>query len=364
VKLGQRFSALAARLIEATLSGYGQRIDYSDYPYFDNNYWVFSRDQDSVLEFLDRGLQKIFAATPGYLLMAGGDTFVCQLPEYKYLRKQPGDLENLKTNLQVSLQFYNHLKAASNKRSSLNNQFEEVAIPSHCPACGGEWSQSNTGENDLKCPYCGHTRFISTSTTEAWKAAPPIPSAVPSEAETPEYMNKMSKGSRLLQSGCLLIFGLVWILISTFIIGSIALDFIQDFRVNSLLISEGVQTQAKITDLTVDHDSEDGNTYYVSYQYQVPVNGDFTTHRGRQTVSSDLYATLENGGKIEIVYAVFQPFVSDIKANLTPNPYIQIFRFFCLIGIGILFLLIGVAVTAGGLAGYWGKNREARLEQG
>jgi hypothetical protein len=356
LKLGQKLSALATRLVDAGLSGHGQRIDFSNQPAFDDRYWVFSSEQDAVLAFLDNRLLRAFVASPGYNLVAGGDTFVCNLPEYKYLKQQPGDLELLKSKINVGLQLYNYLKAASGNYASETKHFEASRLPSHCPACGGDWAESGEEGSNFVCQYCGHT--LSISTPEPWKAAPSTKSHTPTNVKTPEFIQKMSTGSRILQSGCLLIFGIVWVLISTFVIVLIAVDFYQNYKVTQLLINEGVGTRAMITKLTVDYDSEDGNTYYVSYQYQIPIKGDFAPYSGRQTVSSDLYAILEKGGKVDILYAASQPSISDIEANVERNPYAQIFRFFCFIGLGVLLLLVGLVVTIGGLVGYWGKNKD------
>jgi hypothetical protein len=356
IKLSQKLTGLATRLIEATSFMYGQRIDFSDHPTFDGLYWVFSRDQDAVVDFLDCNLISFLAATPGYQLLAGGDTLVCSLPEYRYFRKQPGDLDMLQTNLKVSLKFYNQFKVASIKDKSIIIHLEDSALPSHCPACGGEWSDSRINDKDLSCRYCGHS--LSISAPEPWKAAPSTRSYAAEDVKTPEFLNKMSTGSRILQSGCLLIFGIVWVLLSTFAIVLIAVEFYQDYKITQILSSEGVQTRATITNLTVDHDSEDGYTYYVSYQYQVPTKGDLAPYSGRQSVSSSIFATLEKGGKVDIVYAASQPSVSDIEANLQSNPLSKFISFLCFIGMGFLFLLVGLIVTIGGLIGYWRKNKQ------
>jgi hypothetical protein len=143
-------------------------------------------------------------------------------------------------------------------------------------------------------------------------------------------------------AGCFtVVFGIIWILISTAftVIGSGFL--IQEQQEYDLLMREGQTVQGMVTTLAI-NEGDDSTDYDVYYRYPVTANDRQRAYNGYQNISKDLYETLRVGQTVDVVYAASQPQVSKLKDDLSP-PLVWVFFLVILFGVGFdafgLFLL-------------------------
>jgi len=165
-----------------------------------------------------------------------------------------------------------------------------------------------------------------------------------------------NKGGRLYQKtqnrpkpkGCSSVFyiafigvalaGIIWMLVGVF----------QDYQKYLLLTREGVPTPGIITNKGVEIHRRPGwhrpSTYYVVYEYTAPVQGKFTKFEIKRRISSFVYSNYKIGQKVEVIYAVASPDVSDIKKELGPPSAWGILFF---LGLGVFIIYIGLKQLLG-----------------
>lgn len=87
-----------------------------------------------------------------------------------------------------------------------------------------------------------------------------------------------------------------------------------------LLESEGVTTRATITDTHISEDDDGDETYYVTYTFeaQSPDAGSQQVKR-KESVPYEVFTQVEEGGRIDVIYAGSDPKVARIMAHYEPG---------------------------------------------
>jgi len=90
----------------------------------------------------------------------------------------------------------------------------------------------------------------------------------------------------------------------------------RNIRTAELLRREGVVTRATVVDLEIIGGGEDGDTYHVTYSFvSRPGRAEEREVTIRDGVSRDVYKQLEQGGRVEVIYAPSDPEVVRITAD-------------------------------------------------
>jgi hypothetical protein len=135
-----------------------------------------------------------------------------------------------------------------------------------------------------------------------------------------------------------LLFGLGWTAFSLiFVIVPIAV-FITEWQTSNLLRTTGVTTEAVVISRRIDEDS-DGDTYYVTYRYWVPIKGDRTQLTYEESVSEDTYQELSPESRVLVRYSATDPEVVRLEGQ---SRAFETILLICFALFGGLFVLIGV----------------------
>jgi len=87
-------------------------------------------------------------------------------------------------------------------------------------------------------------------------------------------------------------------------------------RTARLLESEGVVVTANVTARSISEDDDGDETYYVSYAFVTPAD---QTVKRKESVPYRVFAQVEEGGQIDVIYAHSYPRVARLMANYTPG---------------------------------------------
>jgi hypothetical protein len=138
--------------------------------------------------------------------------------------------------------------------------------------------------------------------------------------------------------GCDLIFGLGWTGFSLiFVIVPIAV-FVAEWQTSNLLRTSGVTTEAVVISRRIDEDSE-GDTYYVTYRYRVPIKGDQMQLTHEESVDHDTYQELSPESRVLVRYSATNPEVVRLEGR---SRTFEAILLTCFMLFGGLFVLIGV----------------------
>jgi hypothetical protein len=138
--------------------------------------------------------------------------------------------------------------------------------------------------------------------------------------------------------GCELLFGLGWTAFSLlFVIVPIAV-FITEWQTANLLRTTGVTTEAVVISRRIDEDS-DGDTYYVTYRYRVPIKGDQMPLTHEESVNHDMYQALSPESRVLVRYSATNPEVVRLEGR---SRTFEAVLLTCFMLFGGLFVLIGV----------------------
>lgn len=184
-----------------------------------------------------------------------------------------------------------------------------------CSACGAALPPGQE-----RCVYCG--------TLQAEPKAAPI-AGLPI---VPNHPIHIPPGPRLVEylkrgSGCLgLPFGLGFLVFAgIFTCLALGSYFTQKARYDRLS-REGQPIQAQVTAKDMDEDSE-GDTYYITYRYTAPLQGQPQKFTQRQSVSRETYEQTPDKGSLRVIYARSDPDVAVIASELAPPSRVFVFLF-------------------------------------
>jgi hypothetical protein len=94
----------------------------------------------------------------------------------------------------------------------------------------------------------------------------------------------------------------------------------ENIRQTELLQAEGIVTRATVVGLDVEEDDEGDETYYVTYTFvSRPDRPEEREVTRRESVSYAVYSRLEQGGRIEVIYAPSEPKVARVTADYVPG---------------------------------------------
>lgn len=139
------------------------------------------------------------------------------------------------------------------------------------------------------------------------------------------------------EGGCGLLFGLGWTGFSLiFVIIPIAI-FIAEWQTANLLRTTGVTTEAVVVSRRIDEDSE-GDTYYVTYRYWVPIKGDQMALTHEESVGHDRYQELPLESTLPVRYSATDPTLVRLEGR---SRTLEIVLLSCMLLMGALFVAIG-----------------------
>jgi len=142
------------------------------------------------------------------------------------------------------------------------------------------------------------------------KAVPPLPAEL-------SNLKRPKAAGNLLENIFLLLFAIPWTLCSLSGLFMMGGTLIRDYSTYYRLRDEGQTVRGTVTQLSID-DSDDSVSYAVSYRFKAPIQGDWTTFDGYDSVSETVYRQLETGGSLEVIYVASEPAVSAVKADWRP----------------------------------------------
>ncbi|PWH17387.1 MAG: hypothetical protein DDG60_02020 [Anaerolineae bacterium] len=132
-----------------------------------------------------------------------------------------------------------------------------------------------------------------------------------------------------------------------FFVWALAL-FVQDVRTYVLLTQSGVATRARITNMYTE--SSEWTEYYISYQFDAPVNGASVYFRATSQVSSSYFNQVKNADSIEIKYYPLDPTISHPASDLS---FLVFSPTQCLTGFVFTFLVFAITLyTVYSIYGY------------
>lgn len=151
--------------------------------------------------------------------------------------------------------------------------------------------------------------------------------------------------------GCLLIFGLTWVIPSLCMMVVLLVVFANTWPRYVQLRDSGVLTEGVITNRRV-AEGVDESTYYVTYQYHVPQpGGGQRQYVQEESVNYDRYRALTLETRVFIRYVSSDPQVAMLERELdSPMPLL------CFSGMAGVFVLIGLGILWWG----WRSNQLAR----
>lgn len=165
-------------------------------------------------------------------------------------------------------------------------------------------------------------------------------------------------------SGCGLLFGFGWTSFSLLFVIIPIMVLITEWQTADLLRTTGVTTEAVLIDRRMVEDSE-GNAYYVTYRYRVPVKGDQMQLTHEESVDQESYQALTLESRVPVRYSATDPEV--VRLADQSNSKKNFLTCFSLFGGG--FVLIGLwLIYTGGreihkawLLGWRGKTATGRV---
>lgn len=154
-------------------------------------------------------------------------------------------------------------------------------------------------------------------------------------------------------AGCGFLFGLGWTGFSLlFVIIPIGILIIE-WQTSNLLRTTGVTTEAVVINRRIVADS-DGDSYYVTYRYSVPIKGDQTQLTHEESVDRDTYQALSPESRVLVRYSATNPEVVRLEGQ---SKTFEAIGLTCFMLFGGLFVLIGVGLAYSS----WREIHQARL---
>lgn len=146
--------------------------------------------------------------------------------------------------------------------------------------------------------------------------------------------------------GCSFILGLIYVGVSLTVLALAMIAFFNNTMRYDLLKREGITATGVITKKTHNETNplsrREFHHYYFVYQYTALVNGSPAHFETTKEVRSDLYFRYQVGQAIEILYVASDPNISDIKADLKPEPLSSIPLTLIIVAFVVLFGYGGV----------------------
>ncbi len=219
-----------------------------------------------------------------------------------------------------------------------------------CPRCGATINILVTNQPQ-HCEYCG--TLIRPTIRESDKSHPSMVVKSPDQPNSvlvegvslpPEYSNiKRPRPSTPVGAQGIvgIFFGVVWTLFSLVFLVLGLNTVLGEILLNLRVQKEGLVVQGVITKLEID-DSGDSTSYYVNYQFQAPLKGDFTQFNHRQDVSRTTYNLLIVGQKVDVQYASSDANVSRLKSESGRSNLLSGLLF---TAVGGFFVLIGMTIA-------------------
>jgi hypothetical protein len=308
LEAGGKLGEVANRVLEWAATRQGKRIELTGHAEFDRRYWVTGPDREAIDRFLTPNRLEGFASTQYYDLEAGGDAFAFSHTKFPNARWEhaTASVSDINEKIRRGMQLFSWL-GSSEERS------ENRTMPS---ILSGEWKNLSQGEWVKPRPATRRSRFAEVAQN----------------------------------TGCMLPFGLVWTAFSALFLVLGIVTYSNDLRTYNLLNREGVRSFAVVTERYASTDSEGDDTYYVRYEYSVPISGDETRLSTTESVPEAIYKGLEKGMAVEIRYVENQPEISRIEADFGPP---GLMLPVCFGGMGFVFTLIGLGLIAGALRSTW-----------
>lgn len=364
LELGGKLAEYANRFVLWAASSAGKPIESMGHVEFDQRYWASGKDHQAIRRFLTPDRLDRLASLQNLNLEAGGDCFaftrtILGAPTAKNSASEPPDLSQTISN---GLLLFGWLSKGSEELSRAAEYADVSGPPSSCPQCGAAQTFVPDRSGIGTCRYCGsHLQLpLSLKSHELVRelAADPSPSDLEEGTWKQDAQDEWVKlepltpRNRLAQLfsglGCMLPFGVVWTAFSAIFLVVGIFTYLNERKTYDLLSREGVTNTAVVTDMYVSTDSEGDSTYYINYEYIVPISGDAASFTNRQSVPKRIYSTLENGNKVEVLYAASQPGISELSSTFGPP---DLMLPVCFGGMGLLFTLIGLGLIGGALAG-------------
>lgn len=153
--------------------------------------------------------------------------------------------------------------------------------------------------------------------------------------------------------GCGLLFGLGWTGFSLLFVFIPIAIFVTEWQTANLLRDTGVTTEAVVISRRIKEDS-DGDSYYVTYGYRVPIKGDQMQLTHEESVSVDLYQELVPESRVTVRYSNTNPDIVRLEGRS------RVFETVLLTGFGlfgVLFVLVGGWLVRSS----WRELHQARL---
>lgn len=356
---GGAMMGLADRFMKWAFSMIGRPIDFSQYPAFNERYFVTGPDAAAVQALIDDRLADRLARIQPYNIEAGWDGFAVSRSIYRPATQTANPSQIIRETMGVAQELYAWFADRQAAGGQLPHAASSRVNPppaspplTHCPRCGAELSKAADSNGVTVCAYC-NSAFLLTgepadeARPEQERKGPPArPPAYEQDAARP-FTSRVTNRS----SGCMIPFGMVWTLFSALFVVIGVGTYLADQQQYNLLTREGKTARATLTERYIDEDSE-GDTYYVSYRFEVPAQGDLSPVSARQSVSRKLYEGFEVGQTVEVIYAPSDPGVSELKATFGPP---QVMLPLCFTGMGGLFVVIGLVMVYGGVVALFKK---------
>jgi hypothetical protein len=154
-----------------------------------------------------------------------------------------------------------------------------------------------------------------------------------------------------------LLFGLGWTAFSLlFVIVPVAV-FISEWQTSNLLQTTGVTTEAVVISRRIYEDSDGDESYYITYRYEVPVNGDRTELTNEESVNHDTYQEFSPESRVLVRYSATNPEVVRLEGN--PKTF-EAIMMICFMLFGGFFVLIGVWLVHSRWKGFYRAGLLAR----
>lgn len=304
--VGGKLGQAANRLVLWANAGRGTLFEPTGHAEFDRHYWVTGPDREAMCGFLTPDRLERLSGARYYNLEAGGDAFAFSSMQFPPPQRGSAPVPDLNEKIRCGMQVFSWL---------VSSEVDSEDRSTH-GVLSGEWNSPSEGE---------------------WVR--PVPTA---------------KGARIAElvqnAGCMLPFGVAWTAFSALFLVLGIVTYSNDRRTYDLLNREGVHSLASVTERYTNTDSEGGDTYYVRYEYSVPISGDETRLSTTESIPEAIYNGLEKGMGVEIRYAETQPEISRIEAAFGPPGLVLPV---CFGGMGFVFTLIGLVLIGGALSSVW-----------
>lgn len=353
IQFGGKLADLANRFIQWAASYEGQPVDLSDHPEFSQRYFISGKDHASIRKFFTPDRLNLLTNLGSYSLQADGNSFALSKAVYMDGQSRPEGVvrDRLAQDLNLGMQLYSWL-ASTPSTADTDPRNQPHGFSTHCSQCGAPIKEQEPGSHRLVCAYCGSPigfplgvrkpiRFPDPNRGEGWDLE--TKNEWIKRASVNQNLNRRQK---LMDAGCTLPFAIFWTLFSSIFLIIGLVTYMDDRKTYDLLSREGVESIGIVTDLSQIEDSDGDETYFVRYRFIAPSDGKIDTISQRQSVPERVFNQLEEGMKVEIIYAFSQPSVSELKSTFGPP---ELILPVCFGGMGLLFTLIGIGMIAGAL---------------